>query len=87
MVDSVDERVYEKGEQAYYYEDGIVYRVTVLENNSDNEVFDYKLLIDEDIVLREGMSSHVGEEFTCWKPRPKHNISGVFGFWSLNDER
>jgi len=79
----IDEKLYAVGETAYYHECGIVCRVEVLENNSDKDVYRYKLKVLNCVLSREDLTLPKNPEFICCKPR-KWSL-GVSGWWSLSD--
>jgi len=73
---------YEPGQEAYYHEDGDIFQVQVLENNSDDEWLRYylKILNTEQTTAKNPPPN--GLEFTCEKLR------GIVcaGLWRLLDE-
>lgn len=64
---------FREGEEAEYHEDGNVYRVKVLSNNSDSKSISYSFEVLE--ILREGrltIPTEVGEKFEFFKCRNFH---------------
>ena len=71
---------YQPGQQAFYHEDGNVWRVEVLENNSDSEWERYVLMVKENVRLSGFIKpSEIGETFRCDKRRDV----AVAGLWHL----
>ena len=67
---SREEDSYEKGEEAFYHEDGEINRVRVLENSCDKKWIKYDLEVIE--VIRENPSyapAKIGEKFDLKKLR------------------
>jgi len=73
------ERKYEVGDQAFYHEKESIYRVRVIESESEDEVIKYGLRIIE--VKKSDLESHVrvGEVFHCKKIIDSENT------WHLSD--
>ncbi len=74
---------YEVGQETYYLKDGVVFRVKVLENNSDERWQAYRLRIDEIIEGDFPLAgiTKVGKEFECIKLRK----SCAGGLWRLTE--
>ena len=72
---------YGKGQEAFYHDSGIVYKVKVLENNGNAEWERYKLkilrVVQESPIFK---SSAAGEEITCEK---KRDCGCCGGLWHL----
>jgi hypothetical protein len=78
---------YKKGDIAYHIEDGDVLKVKVLENQSDEKFFRYKLEVIEliksgPIPGTETQSSSPGDTFICDKLR---DAPAMFVMWELSD--
>ena len=75
---------YKPGDMAYFYNDGEIDKVKVLEDNSNKEWTKYKLKVLE--VVRESpiaKSATVGDEFECTKNKEFSNCGNL---WRLLDE-
>ena len=76
------EEGYKQGDKAFYHESGDIFRVEILENNSDSEWIKYRLRILE-VEQEHGRPPKIGTEFSCTKRRGVHGVSGL---WHLMDD-
>ena len=74
------ESKYGAGQPALYRLDRDVLRVTVLENNSDDDEVAYRLRVDQ-VLNQSGNFFNVGKEFDCIKSKS----GSVSSLWHLED--
>lgn len=76
------ERQYEAGESAYYHNSEDIYKVRVMENNSDENFIRYSLRVIEIKQAGAEPTHKKGDIFTCEKKKDLINV----GQWRLLEE-
>lgn len=65
----MEEREYKVGEQALYLAAREIYRIRVIESNSDDNYLRYRLKVIEVKQTEKPNKNQIGREFECEKPR------------------